>query len=197
MSGPVSRAQQALVRTLVRAAGALRAAKVPFALAGGCAVYARGGPVSEHDLDLIVREADVRTAVDALTEAGMREADIPEDWLAKVYDGDVQVDLLYRPNERPVTDETLAATEEMQVGSALVPVQTATDVLVGKLLVFGPHNCDFTELLAIARAVREQIDWYRVARETEQSPYARAFLVLARGLGLAPPDREPLERSAS
>jgi hypothetical protein len=181
----VSVARDALVLALVRAAGALRAAGVPFALAGGCAVYARGGPVSEHDLDLVVREADVRAAVRALVGVGMCEVDVPEDWLAKVRDGGVEVDLLFRPNERPVTDETLDAAEPMLVGSAQVPVQRATDVLIGKLLVLTPHRCDFAELLAIVRAVREQIEWPRVRRETACSPYAEAFLVLVERLRLA------------
>ena len=30
----------------------------------------------------------------------------------------------------------------------------------------------------MARSLREQIDWERVRRETAQSPYAEAFLVL-------------------
>lgn len=39
-------------RTLVRVGTVLRDAGVPFALTGGSAVYARGGPSSEHDVDV-------------------------------------------------------------------------------------------------------------------------------------------------
>jgi hypothetical protein len=176
--------QDALLRTVTRVASALRPTGVPFALTGGCAVYARGGPETEHDVDILVREEDTSTAVEALVEAGMRAADPPEEWLTKVYDGDRLVDLIFRPNERPVTGRTLAAAEQMRVGATTVPVQPATDVLVGKLLALGPHRCDLSVLLPIARALREQINWPLLRAETSDSPYAEAFLLLADRLAI-------------
>lgn len=173
-------------RTLVRVGTVLRDAGVPFALTGGSAVYARGGPFSEHDVDVLVRPGDVDEAVRTLVEAGMRAADAPEDWLRKVYDGDVLVDLIHRPAELTVTDETLAGADEMQVGPMSAPVAAATDVLVQKLLVLGPHHCDYTWVLPAARALREQVDWEQLAARTAHSPYAEAFLLLAERLGISP-----------
>src|SRR6059058_3088966 len=43
-----------LLDTLKRASGALREAEVPFVL-GGVAVWAHGGPETEHDLDFFVK----------------------------------------------------------------------------------------------------------------------------------------------
>jgi len=179
--------QDGLLRTVARVAGALKDAHVPFALTGGCAVYARGGPETEHDVDVLVREHDVQRAVGALVTAGMSAAAPPEDWLMKVYDGARLVDLLFRPNERPVTDEVLARAEPMRVGSAMVPVQTATDVLINKMLVLGPHRGDVNEPLIAARALREQVDWAAVRREAVNEPYAEAFLLLVSRLGICPP----------
>ncbi len=178
--------QDQLIRTVVKVAAGLREAGVRFALTGGCAAYARGGPATEHDVDVLVREDDVETAVRALVAAGMRHVEPPEDWLTKVYDGDRLVDLLFRPNERPVTDEILDRAEDLQVGSVVVPVQTATDVLIGKLLVLGPHRCDFSDAMDVARALREQIDWQVVAAEAAGSPYVEAFLLLVHRLEVAP-----------
>ncbi|HEU5474975.1 MAG TPA: nucleotidyltransferase family protein [Actinophytocola sp.] len=183
--------QDALLRTLARVAKALRDADVPFAVTGGCAVYARGGPATEHDLDLLVREEDVPAAVSALVGAGMRAAEAAEDWLTKVYDGDRLVDLLFRPNERPVTEQTLERAEEMRVGGTLAPVQNATDVLVNKLLTLSEHRCDFSLLLTIARALREQIDWTRLGEQTASSPFAEAFLLLVARLNIASGDGLP------
>ncbi|MEV0678887.1 nucleotidyltransferase family protein [Actinosynnema sp. NPDC050436] len=180
----MSGVQDQLLRTLVKAANGLRAEGIPFALAGGCAVYARGGPATEHDVDILVREEDAKAAVSALVAVGMRAADAPEDWLLKVYDGDSLVDLLFRPNELPVTDETLARAEELAVSSVTLPVMPATDVMVSKLLVLDGHRCDFSELLPFARALREQIDWDAVVEATAHSPYAEAFLVLTERLDL-------------
>ncbi|MCP2243703.1 nucleotidyltransferase domain-containing protein [Lentzea aerocolonigenes] len=180
----MSDVQDELLRTLTKVANALRSAEIPFALTGGCAGYARGGPASEHDVDLLVREQDAAEAVRVLVQRGLRAAEPPEDWLLKVYDGDSLVDLLFRPNERPVTDETLAMAEEMPVGSVMLPVMPATFVLSSKLLVLDGHRCDFSELLPFARALREQIDWEQVREETKHSPYAEAFLVLIERLDI-------------
>lgn len=181
----MSSTQDELLRTVTRVVSALRPEGIPFALTGGCAVYARGGPATDHDVDLLVRERDVGRAVHALVSVGMRAVSAPEDWLTKVYDGDRQVDLLYRPNERPVTEETLAHVDQLPVGPVTLPVQSATDVLVNKLLVLGPHRCDLSRLLPIARSLREQIDWTRVRRRAGHSPYAEAFLLLAHRLDIA------------
>ncbi|SFR11478.1 Uncharacterised nucleotidyltransferase [Lentzea waywayandensis] len=176
--------QDELLRTLVKVANALRSAEIPFALTGGCAGYARGGPASEHDVDLLVRPEDATEAVRVLVKRGLRAAEPPEDWLLKVYDGDSLVDLLFRPNERLVTDEILAMAEEMPVGSVMLPVMPATFVLSSKLLVLDGHRCDFSELLPFARALREQIDWEQVREETKESPYAEAFLMLIERLDI-------------
>ena len=52
-------------------------------------------------------------------------------------------------------------------------------------LTFDLHNCDFARGLPLARSLREKIDWDRVRKETADSPYAAAFLVLVERLGLA------------
>jgi hypothetical protein len=188
----MSSTQDELWRTLTRVNAVLRDAEIPFALTGGCAVYARGGPPTEHDVDVLVLQEHAQSAVRALVAAGMREAVSPEDWLVKVYDGDRLVDLLFRPHGSPVTREILDSAEELTVGALQVPVQSATEVLASKLLVLGPHRCDFAPLVAIARALREQVDWPELARRTAASPYAEAFLTLVRRLRLtSEPTVEP------
>lgn len=179
-----------LLRTVTKVVNTLAAAGIDFAVAGGCAVYARGGPPSDHDVDVFLLEEDARRAQDALVAEGMRGEDPPEDWLVKAYDGDVLVDLVFRPNHREDTRELLSRAEPMRIGPAFARVVSATDLMVDKLLVLGPHRCDFTPLLTVARDLREQVDWARVAEETKASPYARAFLVLLEGLSVADPGQE-------
>jgi hypothetical protein len=133
---------------------------------------------------VLVRPADAGDAVHALVSVGMRATDAPEDWLRKVYDGAVPVDLFYRPAECPVTDDMLAAAEELPVASVKAPVAPATDIVAQKLLSLGPHRCDFGWILPAARALREQIDWVALRARTEHHPYAEAFLLLANRLGI-------------
>lgn len=180
MDGDINR----LLRTAMRVTNVLRAEGISFALAGGCAVYALGGPASEHDVDVFLTEDDAPVARKALVAAGMRAVDPPEDWLTKVYDGDNLVDLIFRPNQREVTSRLLARARQTRVGATSAPVLPATELVIDKLLVLGEHRCDFTPLLPVVRALREQVDWTRVARETRDSPYARAFLSLLAELGV-------------
>ena len=167
-----------LITTLKRVAAVFKQTEIPFALAGGFAAYARGGVSSDHDVDFLLRQRDVESALKALGDIGLRVVRPPEDWLVKVYDDDLMVDLIFRPVDRPVTDETLADTDAISVGAILMPVISATVLMEHKLLTFGQHYCDFAKALPLARSLREQIDWARVHEATRDSPYAQAFLVL-------------------
>src|SRR5689334_25139375 len=100
-----------------KVATTLKGANVPFALSGGYASWARGGPEPVHDVDFVLLEEDVPHALRALAAAGLRAADPPEDWLVKVYDGDCLVDLIFRPSERSVTREQLEQADEIRVDS--------------------------------------------------------------------------------
>ncbi|WP_412543138.1 nucleotidyltransferase family protein [Longispora sp. K20-0274] len=184
MATTVDSEDRALIGTLKHAASALGAAGIPFALAGKFAVHARGGPLSEHDVDFLIREADADQALRALTSEGFEPVHPPEDWLVKAYEDDRLVDLIFRPVNRPVTDETLARTDELSVYGVRIPVLAATELMVHTVSTFTETHCDYGRALPTARSLREQIDWARVAAETADSPYARAFLGLLADLDI-------------
>jgi hypothetical protein len=101
----------AIRESLRNAAGALKRAEIPFVLGGGLAIWARGGPGTGHDLDLMVRPKDADRALEALGAAGMRTEKPAEGWLYKAWDGDVLVDLIFRPVGEPVDDELFARAD--------------------------------------------------------------------------------------
>jgi predicted nucleotidyltransferase len=171
--------------SLKRAVAALREADVPFLLAGSLAVWARGGPETRHDLDLVIKEEDVERAAEVLAGIGMRTEKPPEEWLWKVWDGEVLIDLIFRPRGLEVTDDVLDRGEHLHVLGITIPVMSIEDVLATKLLALHEHELDFTGLVRIARAVREQIDWRYLRERTRGSPYATAFFVLCEELGIA------------
>lgn len=182
--------QDGLLAAMKRIADVLSHAEVPFALAGGLAVHARGGTRSEHDVDFVIREEDVDRALHAIDGAGYRTERPPEGWLVKAYDGDNLVDLIFRPVGRPVTDETLAETDVLPIAAITVPVLSATELLIHALLRLSAHACDLAPGLALVRSLREQINVERVRTQTKHSAYARAFMYLAVELDLlAPADR--------
>jgi predicted nucleotidyltransferase len=177
-----------LVDTLKRAVAALRDRNVPYVLGGGLAIWARGGPESDHDLDFMVREEDADRALQALVDIGMRPERPPEGWLYKAFDeNDVMVDLIFHPIGNPVTEELLARGEELEVKAIAVNVMSTEDVFVSKLLALREHELDFGGVLKLARAVREQVDWEDVRERTERSPFARGFFTIAEGLELVEP----------
>jgi hypothetical protein len=171
--------------SLKKAVAALREEEVPFLLAGSLAVWARGGPETRHDLDFVVKEEDAQRAVDVLAEAGMRPEKPPEEWLWKAWDGDVLIDIIFAPRGLEVTDDVIARGDQLHVLGITIPVMSIEDVLATKLLALHEHELDFTGLIRIARAVREQIDWRYLRERTKDSPYATAFFVLCEELGIA------------
>ena len=180
------RVDEGLATTLKRVASVLKQAEIPFALGGSFAVYAHGGHSSDHDVDFLLREQDKDRALEELAAVGFEVEQPPEDWLVKVFDEGRMVDLIYRPVESPVTDATLCDTVVRTVESINMPVVSATQLMVHKLLSYTQHYCDFATGLPLARSLREQIDWERVRRETAHSPYAEAFLVLLDRLDVVP-----------
>ena len=167
-------------------AAALRDGGVPFALAGGLAVYSRGGPPTEHDVDFLIREDDCERAAEVLTEAGFRIERPPEGWLFKAFDdADAMIDLIFRPNNKPqVVPRMLERSDVLEVYAITIPVMTVTDVLATKLLTLKEHEVDYESVLEIARTCREQVDWDDLREQTSASPYAKAFFTLVDELGL-------------
>jgi predicted nucleotidyltransferase len=175
-----------LLETLKKAAAVLREAEVPFLLGGGVAAWARGGPESGHDLDFMVKPDAADRALEAFEQAGFRSAKPPEGWLYKAWDGDILVDVIFEPSGVEVDDAMFERAEELDVNAVRMPVMALEDVMATKLLALREHEVDYDDVLEVARALREQIDWETVRERTEASPYARAFFYLAGELNVLP-----------
>lgn len=171
---------------LRRTAVALGRSGIPYALCGGYAAWARGAPEPSHDADFVIAEGDVETARAALRDAGLDVRDPAEDWLFKAFGGEAMVDVLFRMCGEAVPPEMFDRADVLEVAAVRMPVLAATDVMSSKLRVLNEHYCDYSRLLPVARALREQIDWERVRREVSGNPFAEAFLHLGEDLGILP-----------
>jgi predicted nucleotidyltransferase len=191
---PSERPMTDFVASLKKVAAVLRDEGIPFALGGGLAAWARGGPETDHDVDFFVKPDDAERAQQALAKAGMHPERPPEDWLHKVWDGDVLVDLVFCPSGGPVTDEWLERAEEREVMAMRLPVLALEDLMVTKLLALKEQEPDYAQVLKVARALREQVDWDEVRDRTAESPFARAFFTLVEGLAIVEA-REPVGRA--
>jgi len=176
-----------LLTAMKNAAAALRDNDIDVALAGGFAVYARGGPPTEHDVDFILEQKDAEQALEVLEAIGFRSERPPEGWLYKVYDeSGSMIDLIFAPNSKPeVVPEILERAEVLEIYAITMKVMGVADVLATKLLTLKEHEVDYDSVLEIARACREQVDWDLLRQSTEESPYAKAFFTLVEELGLA------------
>jgi hypothetical protein len=179
----------AIEATLKKATAALREAGVPFLLGGSLAFWARGGPETRHDLDFMLKPEDAERALEVLEDAGMRAEKPPEAWLFKAWDGDVLIDLIFGPRGLDMTDDVIERAEEFEVLGIKIRVMALEDVLATKLLALEEHALDYSGLILMARALREQVDWEALRARTRDSPYAKAFFVLAEELGIAEAER--------
>jgi hypothetical protein len=171
---------------LKRTAVALKQGDVPFALCGGYAAWVRGAPEPDHDADFLVPEAEAERTAKVLAAAGLEVREPAEDWLVKVVGGASFVDVLWRTCGSPVESDLIDRADVLPVLSVQMPVLTATDVVVTKLMALDEHDCDFARLLPVARALREQVDWAGVRRAAAENVFAAVFLELLDRLEVVP-----------
>jgi hypothetical protein len=175
-----------LTESLKRSVAALEEQEVPYLLGGGLGCWARGGPPSSNDIDLMLKPGDAERAQEALAAVGMRPETPPEQWLRKAWDGEILIDLIYEPSGMRIDDEVIARGEVISVMAMQVRVMDLDDILITKLMALDEHSADYRDLILISRALREQIDWSKLRRRTAHSPFAAAFFTLAEGLEISP-----------
>ncbi|HEV2789815.1 MAG TPA: nucleotidyltransferase [Solirubrobacterales bacterium] len=175
-----------LTDCLKRAVAAIEGQGIPYLLGGGLGCWARGGPPSSNDIDLMVKPEDAERAQQALVEAGMRPENPPEQWLLKAWDGDILIDLIFEPAGMRIDDEVIERGEVLGVMAMQIRVMDLDDLISTKLLALDEHSADYGDLLMITRALREQLDWAQLRERTAESPFAAAFFVLADGLEICP-----------
>jgi hypothetical protein len=175
-----------LLDAMKKAAGTLNDADIPFVLGGGLACWARGGPKTEHDVDLLVKPEDAERAQAALRDAGLRIERPPEGWLLKAYEDGILIDLIFDPSGGAIDDNFFARSEDMEVYAMRLKVATLEDVITQKVLVLSEQNPDFSSVLELARSLREQVDWDEVRKRTKDSPFGAAYFTLLAELEIVP-----------
>ena len=186
MAGQLDEQFVELLEAMKKTGGILNEAEIPWLLGGGLACWARGGPETEHDVDILVRPEDAERAQQALADAGMRPERPPEGWLLKAYEGDILIDLIFDPQGGPIGDALFERADDMEVYAMRMKVAPLEDVMTEKLLALTEQNPDYGSVLELARSLREQVDWETVRERTAGSPFAKAFFTLVDELEILP-----------
>lgn len=175
---------KALNATMKKAASALLEGGVPFAVAGGLAVWIRGGPETTHDVDFLIKPEDKDSVLEFMQHAGMRVEKSDDDWLYKAFDGELMIDFIFRVPDHKA-EEFIDRADTMSVDGLMLPVLSVADFFIMKLCAMREDYADYSGLFDIARQVDSPIDWQQVRAWTEGNPFAEAYFHMCSRLGIA------------
>jgi predicted nucleotidyltransferase len=176
-------------RALREVIDALRGAHVDFLLIGGMSTAAFARPRVTDDIDVFVRPAQARPALDALGGAGFDTKEEDPYWLFKAWKHGVLVDVIFRSTgDLYLDDEMLARGSEREYLGVTAPLIAPEDLLVIKALAAAEHSPNhwYDALAVIGRC---ELDWdYLLGRARRAGPRRLASLLLfAESIDLAVP----------
>lgn len=186
--------QERFRQVLHEAQRALQVAEIPFAVLGGVASCVYGRPRWTHDVDLLVRPHDARSALDVLAAEGFVTERHDETWLYKAVKDGILVDVLFRAEGDIYFDDEMAGRLR-QVEFEGVPVTAIApeDLLVVKVLAHKEETSRYW-FDALSIVARSDLDWEYLLRRARLAP-ARVLSLLVYGVstGRAVPP-EPIRR---
>lgn len=152
--------------TFARAIETLTTAGVPFLVGGGFAVevYLDAPRARIKDLDLFIKPVDLGTALQALSKHGFRTKLHEAGWLAKAFDGEDFVDLIFATRNELITvdDESFVGAIETEVLGLPVKVLPVEEVVATKVFVAARDRFDVSDICHLILKCHERFDWRRL-----------------------------------
>jgi hypothetical protein len=166
-----------------RAIETLNAANVPFLVGGGFAVevFVDAPRAKIKDLDLFIRPMDVGTALQALARNGFVTRLHEPQWLAKAFDGEDFVDLIYatRNGLLNVDDQSFVDAPRREVLGHDVLVQPVEEVIATKVFVTARDRFDVSDISHLVLLWGDRLDWRRlIERMSAQIEMLHVHLLL-------------------
>jgi hypothetical protein len=150
-----------------RAIDALREANAPF-LVGGSYAFERYTGIARHskDFDVFVRKDDLEHVLSVLQDAGCRPEKTFPHWLAKAYDGEDWVDVIYGGGSgiATVDDEWFEHAVDGVVLGAPVRLIPAEEMIWSKAFVMERERYDGADVAHVLLRTGAHLDWKRLLR---------------------------------
>jgi hypothetical protein len=164
-----------------RALRALNSAGVPYVVAGMYAVFEHTGIYRQSkDLDVFVEPMHVIGAMRTLREAGFRASLAQGHWLAKAYDGEHFVDVIFgMGNGLALIDQDWYRYSRPAILAA-TPVRIAPpeELLWHRLFIGERHRHDMADIAHLLLTVGSSFNWRRlIAKTGEHWPLLLAQLL--------------------
>ncbi|HEY7120776.1 MAG TPA: nucleotidyltransferase family protein [Tepidisphaeraceae bacterium] len=142
-------------------------AQVPYVVAGAYALACHAQIVRHtKDLDVFLKRADVRRAMNAFERAGFRAERTHPHWLAKAFDqrDDAFVDMIFRSANGlcEVDDDWLARGVPGHVLGRPTRICPAEEMIWSKSFVMARERFDGADIYHILRARGKELDWDRL-----------------------------------
>ena len=164
-----------------RALRALNSAGVPYVVAGMYAIFEHTGIYRQSkDLDVFVEPVHVVDAMQALRRAGFRACLAQGHWLAKAYDGEHFVDVIFgMGNGLVLIDQDWYRYSRPAILAATpVRIAPAEELLWHRLFISERHRHDMADIAHLLLTVGSSLNWKRLLEKTgEHWPLLLAQLV--------------------
>ncbi len=152
-------------QAFARALNTLNATGIPYVVGGAFAKHAYTGIWRDtKDLDVFLKPDDLKTALDALAEAGYETSIEFEHWLAKAHQEPYVVDLIFGTGhgQLHVDDawfEHARPGNIAGVDTRLIPLE---ELIVSKAYIAERYRFDGADIIHLILATKGKIDWERV-----------------------------------
>jgi hypothetical protein len=144
---------------------ALDRAGLPYMLGGALALHAYTGIWRDtKDLDVFVPGKAVAWILETLKNAGFETEITEPHWLAKAWQGDLFVDVIYANDSGTVVvnESWFADAQEIEVLGRRIRVIPAEEMFLSKIFVASRDRWDMSDVLHLIFARRGELDWQRI-----------------------------------
>jgi len=144
---------------------ALTERDVPFLVCGAYALRHHTGISRQtKDLDLFVKREDIERALSVLTEAGFRTEFAFSHWLAKVYDGDEFIDIIFSSGNGVATvdDDFFAHAPHGTCFGMPIRWCPVEEMIWSKAYVMERERFDGADVAHLLRSCAPSLDWQRL-----------------------------------